>query len=198
MENKDYIEEIILKNLKELNDTEPMEGHFARFEEKLKQQDKKSRFSFNMVWKVAAVAVFVFLAVNQSFIYFSNDNRGIFQNNNVPQGITLASVSAEYEEVEFYYTSSINSGLNQWGKLAEQGYISEEEQAMMSDELNDFEGLYKNLQKDLEANPNDERVINAMLEYYQAKLSVINMIVNKLEDVKQQKNSNNELNTTDI
>ena len=31
-----------------------------------------------------------------------------------------------------------------------------------------------------------------MLEYYQVKLSVINMIVSKLEEVKQQKNTNYE------
>ena len=59
---------------------------------------------------------------------------------------------------------------------------------MMNAELSEFEEMYKTLQSDLASNPNDERVINAMLEYYQAKLSVINMIVNKLEEVKQKTN----------
>jgi hypothetical protein len=45
--------------------------------------------------------------------------------------------------------------------------------------------VFKNLQGDLAANPNDERVIHAMLEYYQTKLSLIYMIVEKLEEVKQ-------------
>jgi hypothetical protein len=57
----------------------------------------------------------------------------------------------------------------------------------------EFETRFKNLQIDLKANPNDERVINAMLEYYQAKLDIINMIVSKLEEVKQQKNLSREL-----
>jgi chromosome segregation ATPase len=65
---------------------------------------------------------------------------------------------------------------------------------MMQEELAEFEQRLNNLRKDLAANPNDERVINAMLEYYQAKLSVINMIVNKLEEVKQQqKNTQHEI-----
>ena len=73
------------------------------------------------------------------------------------------------------------------------GYISKEEQELMDTELSDFETRYKNLQTDLAANPNDERVINAMLEYYQSKLEIISMIVNKLQEVKQQKNNNNEM-----
>ena len=64
----------------------------------------------------------------------------------------------------------------------------------MNTELTEFEERFKNLQSDLAANPNDERVINAMLEYYQAKLEIINMIVNKLQEVKQQKNKNHESN----
>jgi hypothetical protein len=100
-------------------------------------------------------------------------------------GMTLASVSPEYEEVEFYYTSAINGGLDQWENLVEQGLISAEEQQMMDSELREFEEVFKNLQGDLAANPNDERVIHAMLEYYQTKLSLIYMIVEKLEEVKQ-------------
>jgi hypothetical protein len=63
----------------------------------------------------------------------------------------------------------------------------------MKTELAEFEERFKTLQADLAANPNDERVINAMLEYYQAKLEIINMIVNKLQEVKQQKNKNHEM-----
>ena len=192
MENKDYIEKLIQNNLDELNDNEPMDGHFERFEAKLKAQNKTRKISLNFVLKIAAAVVFVFLATNQAFIYFSPNSQGLILNaNNKPQ-VTLASVSPEYKEVEFYYTTSINTGLDQWNELNNAGYISDEEQAMMQDELKEFENLYKSLQNDLSANPNDERVINAMLEFYQTKLSLINMIVNKLEEVKQQKNNHDE------
>ena len=43
MENKDYIEELIQNNLEALNDNEPMDGHFERFEAKLKTQHKKAK-----------------------------------------------------------------------------------------------------------------------------------------------------------
>ena len=106
--------------------------------------------------------------------------------------ITLATVSSEYVEVEFYYTNAINVGLNQWENLVNQGLISPEEQTMMDNEMKEFENVFLKLQNDLSISPNDERVINAMLEYYQTKLSLITMIVEKLQEVKQKNNRNHE------
>jgi hypothetical protein len=194
MKERDYIEELIQNNLKELNDNEPLDGHFERFQEKLnKQNRKKKTISINLIWKVAAIVIFVFMAVNQAYIYFSPDKQSeeVATNNT---GFSLASVSPEYKEVEFYYTNAISVGMNQWNKLEAGGFISETEKEMMNTELAEFEVRFKNLQTDLAANPNDERVINAMLEYYQAKLEIINMIVNKLQEVKQTKNNKHEDN----
>lgn len=193
MKTRDNIEEIILNNLKDLNDLEPMDGHFERFQAKLNKQNKRKLITFSLVWKVAAAVVFVLLAVNQVNIYFSpnKQNENLVTNN--PE-FSLSSVSPEYKEVEFYYTNAISVGLSQWNTLKDDGFISETEQDLMNTELTEFEERFKNLQTDLAANPNDERVINAMLEYYQAKLEIINLIVNKLQEVKQQKNIQNENN----
>jgi len=193
MKTKDNIEEIILNNLKELNDSEPLDGHFERFQAKLNRQNKKKTITFSLVWKVAAAVVFVLLAVNQANIYFSPDKQNANLANNNTE-FSLASVSPEYKEVEFYYTNAIIVGLNQWNGLKTDGFISESEQETMNAELAEFEERFKALQTDLAANPNDERVINAMLEYYQAKLEIINMIVNKLQEVKQVKNNRHEDN----
>lgn len=197
MKAKDNIEEIILKNLEGLNDNEPLDGHFERFEAKLNAQNKKKKITFNVVWKVAAAVIFVLLATNQAYIYLSPNQQSSLLDATKNNEITLASVSEEYEEVEFYYNNAINVGLNQWNSLSTDGFISDEEQEMMDTELNEFEDRFKALQKDLAANPNDERVINAMLEYYQAKLSVINIIITKLEEV-QQKTQEFEQETTAI
>ena len=192
MKEKDYIEEMIQNNLELLNDSEPEEGHFERFEAKLKARDKIRRFTWKTTLKIAAVVIFVLLVTNQVSIYMSPETKGLaglVLKSEKTADISLASLSPEYKEVEFYYTTSINTGLSQWNELNKAGFISEDEQAMMDDELKEFESIYKNLQTDLAANPYDERVINAMLEFYQVKLSVITMIVTKLEEVKQQKNN---------
>ncbi len=192
MKAKDNIEEIILNNLKELNDFEPQEGHFERFQTKLNASQKKRTITLSLVWKVAAAVVFVLLATNQAFIYFApNKTLPIAGTDNE---FTLASVSPEYKEVEFYFTNAINDGLNQWDNLKNGGFISEADQKLLDNELAEFEVLYNNLQIDLQANPNDERVINAMLEYYQAKLEIINMIVDKLQEVRKQSTKKSAIN----
>lgn len=188
MKERDNIEELILDNLKELNDMLPSDGHFDRFQAKLDAKHKTKRITFNVVWKVAAAVVFVLLAVNQGRIYFAPEKQNLAENN---AEFSLSSVSPEYREVEFYFTNAISHGLTQWNSLKNDGLISENEQKVMNSELADFEYRYKTLQADLARNPNDERVINAMLEYYQAKLDIINMIVGKLKEVKQIKNNKN-------
>ena len=192
MKEKDTIAELILENIDRLNDLEPRDGHFDRFEAKLKVQHKRKKRTLNVMLKIAAAVVFALLAVNQAYLYFSPGKQPSVFSSFSSDKITLASVSPEYKEVEFYYTNSINVGLSQWNTLKNEGLISEEEEEMMQSEIAEFEAIYKNLQKDLAANPNDERVINAMLGYYQAKLSVINMIVEKLKEVKQQNNKSHE------
>jgi hypothetical protein len=192
MKERDYIEDIINNNLERLNDDEPLPGHFKRFEAKLQKSNAgKERRTFRIIWRLAAAAVFAFLLVNQAIIWFSSSDK----NMNISSGtekITLASVSDEYKEVEFHYINSIDNGLEQWNKLVSEGFVSEEEQMMMKTELAEFETVYNKLQKDLRISLNDDRVINAMLEYYQTKLSLINMIVNKLKEVKQKNNIDHE------
>ncbi len=173
---RDDIEKLILDNLDCLNDQEPKEGHFERFEEKLSRQ-RKGRKTLRIAWRVAAAAVFLLLAVNQAVIFLAPSQED--------EGMTLGSVSSEYEEVEFYYTSSIDEGLSRWEQFEKAGLLTEEDQKMMNHELQEFEKVLNELQQELKVNPNDERVINAMLVYYQNKLNVINLIINKLQEVKE-------------
>lgn len=196
MKAEDKIEKLIRNNLDGLNDHEPRSGHFERFEAKLKGEQKTKRITFGTVWKVAAAVVFILLATNQAVLYLKPDPQvATLAETKNTDNISLATVSPEYREVEFYFTNAINVGLNEWNSLEKEGFVSENEQQLMNSELAEFESRFKTLQADLAANPNDERVINAMLEYYQTKLGIINLIVGKLEEVKKQKNNHHE---TDI
>jgi hypothetical protein len=179
----DDLEKKILDNLDDINSFEPTAGHFLRFEEKLKSNPKVMHFNWQAVWKVAAAVVFIFLAVNQARLWF-------IPNEKTPA--TLAGISPEYAEIEYFYTSSIRSGMQAWENLADSGLVSEEENQMMQQEFREFEKKFEEIQAEFEANPYDERVINALLEHYQAKLNVINMIISKLQEVKQQKSISHE------
>lgn len=180
----DEFEKLIINNLETIQDVEPNEGHLERFRNRLQKKPKNSlKKHLISGLKVAAVIVFVLLAANQTRLYFFN---------NKPELISLGSISEEYREVEFYYVNSIQTGIKQCSSFMKEGVISETEYQTMLKEQEEFDKMYLKLIKDLEANPNDERVINAMLEYYQTRMNIISMIINKLNDVKQQKSKNNE------
>jgi hypothetical protein len=193
MKPEDNIEKIIIENLERFDEFEPNAGHFDRFEARLNKLHKKPVITFGIVWKAAAVLVFALMAVNQGSIYFSKDNSPIFGFRKSSE-ISLASVSPEHKETEFYYTTAINEGMTQWDRFAKEGLVTAEEQKALEHEMEEFEKIYKNLQNDLKANPGDDRIVNAMIEYYQAKLNVINMIINKLQEIKCKKSNNNENN----
>jgi hypothetical protein len=183
MEKKDYIERIITENLDGLNSMEPPEGHFDRFQQRLKEESNTRRFQWNSIWKVAAAVVFILLVVNQARLWLKPEP---------DSPVTLAAISPGYAEVEFYYTHSIQSGLETLNSLADDGVISRSENEILQQEFSEFENRYEALQKELKAHPGDERVINAMIEYYQDKLSVITMILNKLQEVKQKNHESHE------
>jgi hypothetical protein len=181
----DELERLILNNRKSILNEEPLEGHFERFESRLHKASKPARkISFQPFLKIAAIVLFALLAVNQARIYFLPEKK---------ETLSLGSISPEYREVEFYYTSSIQSEMNQWQILKDEGIISKSDELMMQKEQDEFDQLYQKLLVDLKAHPDDERVINAMLEYYQARMNVMSLVISKLKEVKQTKNKSHEI-----
>ena len=55
---------------------------------------------------------------------------------------------------------------------------------MLVKEMKSMDSVYVSLQKELKANPNDERIINAMIEHYQTKLEVMTYIVSQLKTIR--------------
>ena len=59
-----------------------------------------------------------------------------------------------------------------------------EEKDLLLKELDDLECIHAQLMKDLEANPGDERIINALIRHYQLKLEVMDQIIIQLDQIK--------------
>jgi hypothetical protein len=181
----DELERLIFNNRNSIQDDEPPVGHFGRFEARLQKKAKPSGIiNLRTVLRIAAIMVFALLAVNQARIYLIPEKK---------ETLSLGSISEEYREVEFYYTNAIQLGMSQWEKYKNEGLISVSEQKMMQKEQEEFDLMYQKLIEDLKANPDDERVINAMLEYYEARMNVMSIIINKLKEVRQQKYQNDEI-----
>lgn len=171
VENRDFFEE------------EPKDGHFERFEARLrKSESKRNLFSLSHFLKYAAIIIIVLLSAN---LYVGIRNAKNSTNQKLTQNSDLGEASA-------YYTVKINTGINDLEKMATEGIGSKQEILQIKQELSAMDSLFMSLQQEYTANPNDERIINAMIEYYQTKLDIVNKIKTDLENIKQLKNKRHE------
>lgn len=180
------IEEYIRKNRNSFDTSEPSEGHFERFTAKLETRMEKTpvyrRVSLlPYLLRAAAVAILVTLSSLWTWEHVLSPDT---------KKMTLSEVSPEYRQVEQYYVQQVNLMENEI-KNIEIGN-DEEQQKMFLYELEVMDQTYEDLKKDLKDNPNDERVINAMIEHYQKKTEVMNYILEQLKAVKNENQINNE------
>jgi hypothetical protein len=173
----------LINNQREEFEEEPLNGHFERFGEKLtKSGPKMKRPLVSGFLKAAAVLIIILLSGNL-----------ILQLRNSKQEIKeTAMIKSDLGEATFYYTSKINSGIRDLEKMAGEGIGSKQEIVQIRQELSEMDSLFVNLKQEYQTNPNDERIINAMIEYYQTKLEIVNTIKTDLEKVKQLKNKGDE------
>jgi len=177
----DELEKYIVENKEEFDVFEPNEGHFERFQQKLKKQEKKTIVFKPMFFaKAASVAVLITLS---SLWFYQN----VIQEKQEQYygDLQLQNTSSEYNEIEVYYTSQVKSKYNEINSLDK----NNEESKMMLKEISEMDSLYKNMQEDLKKNPNDERVVNAIIQHYKIKIQVLNKIINRLNNVKSKKSS---------
>ncbi|MDD2565133.1 MAG: hypothetical protein PHU27_13050 [Salinivirgaceae bacterium] len=182
----DTLKNYIDQNRDQFNDLTPPEGHEMRFAYKLGHTQKKRRsITTTTFLKIAAISVLTLLS---SLYIFEN------MTNNKPEPIlTLSEINQDYADVEFYFTSTTNNQLELIEKTLN-GEPSMEKDLLMN-ELSSLDTLQLQLQKELNANPNDERVINAMLQYYQFKMKVLTQIIDRLKEMKTPKNHEYETTT---
>jgi hypothetical protein len=169
------IEDIIRNNRDFFEDREPSEGHFDRFSVKLEIRchSRAKRSIVPYLLRAAVVTVLVTLSSLWTWDHFIRTGSS---------RMTLGQVSPQYKEVENYYLHQVsmmegeivNSELN----------TNPEQKEMLIREMKSMDSVYVSLQKELKANPNDERIINAMIEHYQTKLEVMTYIVSQLKTIR--------------
>jgi hypothetical protein len=169
------IESIIREN-KDFFEQEPSDGHLERFNRLLEARFRKSAPKRSIVPYLLRAAVVTLLVTLSSLWVWDNflspDSRRM----------TLGDVSPQYREVENYYIHQVNL---MEGEIKDANLITNPEQKeMLLKEMRSMDSVYVSLQKELKANPNDERIINAMIEHYQTKVDVMNYIIGQLKAIR--------------
>jgi hypothetical protein len=184
------IEDIIRSNKDFFEEAEPSEGHFERFNRKL---EKRFQVSFTVkrsivpyLLKAAVVTLLITLSSLWTWDHFIRQDS---------KRMTLGQVSPQYKEVENYYVHQVN--MMEGEILNVDMKNNPEQKTILLKEMKSMDSTYVSLQKELKDNPNDERIINAMIEHYQTKLEVMTYIVNQLKTIRndnQNKKQNGKVN----
>ena len=145
-------------------------------EQKLKQRQTRYLFS-RIPYAVKATAAIVLVALSSIFIY--EQARQYYQHQRISH---YRNITDDFFEAKSYYTSLIRDKYQEIDKL---NMDDPKQKEMLMTELNEMDRLFHSLQEDFQANPKDERVINAMISHYQLKLEIMNQIIKQLEKVNQ-------------
>jgi hypothetical protein len=170
------IEDIIRNNKDFFEDAEPSAGHLERFNRKLEKRFQVNTIKRSIVpylLKAAVVTLLITLSSLWTWDHFIRTGSS---------RMTLGQVSPQYKEVENYYVHQVNL---MEGEIVNVDLKNNPAQkTMLMKEMKSMDSTYVSLQKELKTNPNDERIINAMIEHYQTKLEVMSYIVNQLKTIR--------------
>jgi hypothetical protein len=171
------LENFIRNNKNAFDAEEPSAGHMERFEQML-PKPKVRTLSYV---KYAATAAMITLMMTLSGLYiYDNWNQS---DSSLP---TLADAGPKYAEAEAYFVSTISQQQKTINSLKSEELLKDVD---FEQDLKAMDVLYKKLQQDLNTNPDDPRVINAMIKHYQTRIAVMSQIVKQLEEAKKIKNN---------
>jgi hypothetical protein len=175
----------IEKQIKEkrllLDSDRPREGHEERFLQKLDRlptQDRVQRIRFRHALQVAASLAIILTSAILLIRTYNRDST-----------VAQQDIPVAVLEADIYYTSQVDA---RYQEIKDFDFDDEEEKALLLDELKDLESYHKQLMKDLEANPDDDRVVSALIRHYQLKLEVMDQIIRQLNQVKSEISENHE------
>jgi len=178
------LEEIIRKGKGQFDDKEPSDGHFERFSYKLATRLHaglaRKRSIVPYLLKAAVVTLLVTLSSLWSYDHFIRPN--------IRTTMSLSQVSPEYREVEKYYVQQVNLMEDEFSSI---DLTNPEQKDMLINELESMDSAYIELKKELRANPDDQRVIDAMIKHYQTKVEVMSYILEQLKQIKAEAETDN-------
>ena len=193
---KDNLERFIRDNHEAFNDREPSGDLWKKIEaglggESAEQTNLTTRFPFQQIhknhakggrqigwpsldWRVAASIAVLLLAVG---LLYMNQRYGVTQQ---PE---IVAASPSYAKEVVQYTRLIDDKRAELKQMTEDNPILYQEFAT---DLNRLENSYRSLKADLPQNPNQEVLIQAMIQNLQLQINLLNEQLRVIQRIKQQ------------
>ncbi len=177
-----------------------VKGHQQRFEARLDKEFPKQKENNFYFLKIAAILV---VALGVGFVFWNNSDSTAADTEivDVPVQVEeeegevipentfqLSDVSPEFKKIETYYLAGINMEL---AKLE----VTNDNKALIDAfmlQLAELDKEYKRLNAELNVSGPNEQTVEAMIANLQLRLELLMKLKNKLNEIKQSKNKNNE------
>jgi hypothetical protein len=172
-----------MKNMKDFiqqhsamfDDEEPAGGHLERFRRKMDTMEVYSRHRIGVMWlRIAALAVF---AVLVSYVSF----RGFRLMDSQLDALSEVHINHELNEAEHFYTLQLSMYYDKIRDLRFNNDPAEKKQVLQ--ELSAMDEQVNAMKHDLEQNPDDERIVHAIINFYQVKIELMNVILDRAQTV---------------
>jgi hypothetical protein len=151
------------------DDEEPGQGHEERFKSRLNKLHEKRRPGMKgVLFRVAAI-----LLLGIVISYFAVKEFSLI--NNQINNIALDKPNQELNEAEKFYTSQLNIYYNKIEKLGFNDDKAEKKKVLQ--ELSAMDEQVQAMKYDLKQNPDDERVMSAIINFYQVKIEMMDVII---------------------
>jgi len=148
---------------------EPGPGHEERFKSRLNTLHNKSRPQLKiMLFRIAAILILVAV-----ISYFAVREFGIIDNQ--LNRMAIDKPNQELNEAERFYTTQLDIYYN---KIEQLGFNNDKaEKNMVLHELSAMDEQVQAMKYDLKQNPDDERVMSAIINFYQLKIEMMDVII---------------------
>lgn len=164
----DNLEKFIRENRAAFDTEVPRLDVWAKLDKHLDSQRPPARVVFMKRLRVAAAVLVLLTAGGLGGAYLTGSSRTVE---------SLADVSPEHAEMERYFNSQVEEKM---AKLA-----SYKQDGVVKADIKELDETYEQLRKELQTAPEgaDEKIIQAMIETYQTKISILQQVLEKVEKV---------------
>nr|NQU89989.1 hypothetical protein [Bacteroidota bacterium] len=140
-------------------------------------------FRRNLFWKAAAIFLFLISSVYIIYSEFVRPNQQVYR-------ISLGDVDPMYSDHENLYLDLIKTKL---GEVNSFGIVNKNQLNPYFDELNSLDEMFAEYQADYFQVGKNERLVRAMLDYYDKKVRVLDRILLEIQKQKDYENKQNQI-----
>ena len=167
------LEDKIRKNRSHFDQSEPNEGHFKIFSEKLdqlhpEQQAPRSRLQFAP--RIAAI-MFVLIAISMVLVFMLRTPKDIVAANELPE---------ELKEAQLYYTFLAEEKMDQISECAQTEEEAKKLRDIATQEMEEIDAQTRELEDEYFRNAENEKIENALITNYKSKSEILDNILDRL------------------